>query len=211
VLRRPSPAMVVAFIALMLALAGTAYAAATIVNIADPTNPANVAKVDTAGRLATTAAGTVNVAAPAKPFSFPAASFPDGGATIQFGATTATVAFTGFRVANQSSVSTTLTIYQYGEPNSLCSTSSSTNRFLGQFSVPAGTTVDEQLTTAQIVKPLSGSPYWCFVTFANGPGGSAFWTTYSGYVVSGTFPPPGTAVSKMADATARNVTRADLR
>ena len=131
-------------------------------------------------------------APPRTPYSFPSASFTDGGATIQFGATNATVAFTGFRVANQSSVSTTLTIYQYGEPSASCSPSPASSRFLGQFSVPAGQTVDEQRTTPQIIKPLTGSPYWCFVTFASGSGSSDFYTTYSGYVVSGTFSPATT-------------------
>ena len=35
-------------------------------------------------------AGTVIIAGPKTPFSFPSASFTDGGATIQFGATAAT-------------------------------------------------------------------------------------------------------------------------
>ena len=55
-LRMPSPAMFVALGALTVALGGTAVAAtnvASIVNIADPTTPANVAKVDTSGALRT--------------------------------------------------------------------------------------------------------------------------------------------------------------
>jgi hypothetical protein len=192
-LRPPSLSTAIALLALSIAITGTAYAAApTLFSIADQTTPANTAKVS-AGALSTsgTVSGTVSAipAAPKTPFSFPSASFTDGGVTIQFGATNATVAFTGFRVANQSSVSTTLTIYQYGEPSASCSTSPASSRFLGQFSVLAGATVDEQRTTPQIVKPLTGSPYWCFVTFASGSGGSAFYTTYSGYVLSGTFSP----------------------
>src|SRR4051794_6043926 len=49
---RPSPAAVLAFIALMVALGGTALAATgQIVNIADGSNAANVAKVDSTGKL----------------------------------------------------------------------------------------------------------------------------------------------------------------
>jgi len=80
-------------------------------------------------------------------------------------------------------------MYELGEPSTTCDTGTSTRRFLGTFSVPAGQTVDEQLTTPQIVKPLSGSPYWCLVTVASGTS-SGFYTTYSGYVASGSFTPP---------------------
>jgi hypothetical protein len=51
-LRRPTPAGVLAFIALSVAIGGTALAATgQLVNIADPGNAANVAKVDGSGRL----------------------------------------------------------------------------------------------------------------------------------------------------------------
>jgi hypothetical protein len=215
-LRPPSLPTAISLLALSIAITGTAYAAGpTLFSIADHTTPANTAKVSAAGALSTagTISGTVSAipAAPKTPFSFPSASFPDNGATIQFGTTKATVAFTGFRVANQSSVSTTMSIYQYGEQSTSCSTSPTASRFLGQFSVPSGQTVDEQRTTPQIVKPLPGSPYWCFVTFANGPGGSAFYTTYSGYVVNGTFSPATTGgPTKPTPATVlRGETRAE--
>jgi hypothetical protein len=48
---RPSPALVLAFVALLVAMGGTAYAATSIVNLADPTTPANKAKVDATGHL----------------------------------------------------------------------------------------------------------------------------------------------------------------
>jgi hypothetical protein len=216
-LRRPSLPTAISLLALSIAVTGTAYAAApTLFSIADQTTPANTAKVSATGALSTsgTVSGTVSAipAAPKTPFSFPSASFTDGGVTIQFGATNATVAFTGFRVANQSSVSTTMSIYQYAEPSASCSTSPASSRFLGQFSVLAGETVDEQRATPQIIKPLTGSPYWCFVTFASGSTGTAFYTTYSGYVVSGTFSPAttgGPTAPQLAPAgTLRGETRA---
>jgi hypothetical protein len=217
-LRSPSLPTAISLLALSIAITGTAYAAApTLFSIADHTTPANTAKVSAAGALSTTGtvSGTVSAipAAPKTPFSFPSASFTDGSVTIQFGTTNATVAFTGFRVANQSSVPTTLSIYQYGEPSASCSTSPTSSRFLGQFSVLAGETVDEQRTTPQIIKPLPGSPYWCFVTFASGSTGTAFYITYSGYVVSGTFSPATTGgpTAKIDPATAlRGETRAEV-
>ena len=88
--------------------------------------------------------------------------------------------------------------------STLCDLGNSANRrFLGQFSVPTEETVDEQLTTPQIVGPIAGSPSWCFVTFASGSGGTAFWTTYNGYVVAGTFAPSSATIDP-------SVTRQDL-
>jgi hypothetical protein len=51
------------------------------------------------------------------------------------------------------------------------------------------------------------------VTFASGTGGSSFYTTYSGYVVSGTFSPAttGTPSDRIGPATAlRDETRAEV-
>jgi hypothetical protein len=99
-----------------------------------------------------------------------------------------------------------MSIYQYPESSTLCDRGTAGSRkFLGQFSVPAGQTVDEQLSTPQIIKPIPGSPDWCFVNFASVPGGPAVITTYSGYVVSGTFT---TAAALAPDATRRDVERA---
>jgi hypothetical protein len=60
---RPSTGTILGAIAVFVALGGTAFAAgATVVNIADPTTPANVAHVDKTGRLQVAAqvANTVN-------------------------------------------------------------------------------------------------------------------------------------------------------
>jgi hypothetical protein len=51
-IRRPSPALVVASIAIIIATAGTAFAATgQLVNITDPGNAAQAAKVDATGKL----------------------------------------------------------------------------------------------------------------------------------------------------------------
>jgi hypothetical protein len=167
------------------------------VNISDHSASAFFAKVDSSGALktvGTVSGGNVSISAPQTAFSFPAISFMDGLLKAQFPATNATLAFTGFRVANGTSASTTMSLYEFGETSTACDLSgSSAERFLGEFAVPAGETVDEQLTTPQILKPLSGRPYWCLVTFASGTTSEGFYTNYSGYVASGTFTPPTSA------------------
>src|SRR5579875_1806125 len=57
---RPSTGTVLGAIALFIALGGTAFAAgATVVNIADPTTPSNVAHVNASGRLETAGSDSV--------------------------------------------------------------------------------------------------------------------------------------------------------
>jgi hypothetical protein len=61
--RRPNTATIIAFVALLVALGGTAFAATgQIVNLADPSNAAQVAHVDATGRLAVSdGAGSLTV------------------------------------------------------------------------------------------------------------------------------------------------------
>ena len=210
-LRPPSLATAIALLALSIAVTGTAVAAAPHLFAIAGKSGGHVAKVSSAGALSTTAsvAGAVRIAAPATPFSFTGLSFVDSGVSIQFGATNATLAFTGFRVSNQTNVNTSMSIYQYPETSTLCDQGTAGSRkFLGQFSVPAGQTVDEQLSTPQIVKPIPGFPDWCFINVATGPGGAAVITTYSGYVVSGTFT---AAAALQANATRQDVQRVYAR
>jgi hypothetical protein len=59
---RPSTGTILGATAVFIALGGTAFAAgATVVNIADPTAPANVAKVDASGKLQTSGSVTNTV------------------------------------------------------------------------------------------------------------------------------------------------------
>ena len=103
---------------------------------------------------------------------------------------------TGIRVANVSTTDTNVVMWQYGFSSSgaTCSTSGSNgSRFLGEFAVPAGQTVEEPLTTPLILKPLSTGGGWCLITFASGNTGQAFYITYNGYTVSGAFTTAATA------------------
>jgi hypothetical protein len=180
---------------LLSPLVGSALATVgSTVNISDRSSSAFFAKVDGNGALKTTATvtgGNVAIGAPQSAFSFAVLDFPAAGPKRQFLATSATLAFTGFRVANGTAATAGLYLYQYPETSTQCDTTSTTGRkFLGAFWVRVGDTIVEQLTTPQIIKPISGSPYWCLVAVAEGTSGQSFFTTYSGYVVSGSFVPP---------------------
>jgi hypothetical protein len=188
-MRLPSPALVVACLALLLGAGGVAYgtvkATGNAVNIVDGTNAAYLAKVSSSGELVTS--GNARPLAPTKPFNFAAISFTDGGFTGQFAPTTATLALTGIRVANSTGNATNITIYQYMGTGSGCFSATGTSRFLGQWMVPAGQTLVEPLTTPLVLKPATAGQPWCLATYASGSGGYGFYITYNGYVVSGTF------------------------
>jgi hypothetical protein len=204
-LRAPSLPTAISLLALSIASTGTAYAAAPqLFSLADQNTPSHTAVVNAAGAL--TVNGSVLTALRGGSFSFPAVSFSDAAATAQFTATNATLAFTGFRVANDTSEATTLTLYEYASTSTACATSGN-SKFLGQFSVLAGDTVDEQLATPLIVKPIAGGAYWCFVTYASGSTGTSFYTTYSGFPISGSFSPSKISVKPGHE---RQVTRRDL-
>ena len=194
---------------LLSPLVGSALATVgSTTNISDHSASAYFAKVDSTGALKTTSTvtgGNVSISAPQSAFNFPAINNTDESPVTQFGATNATLAFTGFRVANDTSESTTLQMYEYGESSTTCASASPTHRFLGEFSVPAGQTVDEQLTTPQILKPLSGSPYWCLINYATGTSGQSFYTNYSGYIASGNFTPPTVAPQPGSTASRSNL------
>lgn len=187
-LRPPSLSLVVALLALVVATTGTAVAAGpTLMSIADHTTPANTATVSAAGALSVS--GNVAIVAPKTPFDFTAQSFEDGDLSQQMNPTAATIAITGFRVSNGTPNGMTMRLYEYPETNIQCVVRG-TPRYLGDFSVNAGDTYGEQTTTPIIVKPLAGSPKWCLITFASGTSSQGVFTTYNGYVISGSFTPP---------------------
>src|SRR5947209_6026786 len=93
-LPRPSPALVVACLALLLALGGASSAAVratgTAENIVDPVNPAQIAKVDATGKLLVgdgagglTVDGAVRPLAPTSSFSKSAAMPGSAVSTVQ--------------------------------------------------------------------------------------------------------------------------------
>jgi hypothetical protein len=194
---------------LLSPLVGTALATVgQVVNISDHSASAYFAKVDSSGALhtvGTVSGGNVSISAPQSAFSFTGINQSNGVLTGQFAATNATLAFTGFRIAEVNSEPITVYVYQLGESSTTCDPSYTTSRFLGTFEVPGYDTVDEQLTTPQVLKPFGGKPYWCLALDADG-GGGGFYATYSGYGVSGSFTPP---VSAPPPGKARVMTRQD--
>jgi hypothetical protein len=77
----------------------------------------------------------------------------------------------------------------------LCSLTTGGFRFIEEWAVPAGQTVEEQLTTPIVLKPLGAGQDWCLGSFAVGDTGGGFFVGYNGYVVSGTFSSPTTHVA----------------
>src|SRR5438552_1758168 len=101
---RPSIGTILGGVALFIALGGTALAATgQIVNIADPTTPANMAKVDSTGALKTagtaTVSGFIGQTIPKTAFFGQSAFFTFPSATL-IGANKATVALTRLDLVN---------------------------------------------------------------------------------------------------------------
>src|SRR4051812_40906718 len=96
-LHTPSLPTALSFLALSIALGGTALAATgQLVNIGDPNQAAQVATVDTTGALKTNGA----TALPRGPFSAGASVLNNAEDTSVVGPTTAALAITGIRIAN---------------------------------------------------------------------------------------------------------------
>jgi hypothetical protein len=216
--RRPSPAMVVAFVALLVALGGTAYAATTIVNIADPNTPANVAKVDASGALRTagtsTVSGFVGQAAPKIPFYGQAFVSPFG-TTQLIGASKATVALTRLEMDNPydqtSSAQARLTLSQRGGNATTCN---GDFRTIGTYTADAGETVAANMASPIVLKPLVSNTVWCLMASLTIEGNPSSITAptvgYSGYVVSGTLgalPGPVALGSAATQGKAPRITR----
>jgi hypothetical protein len=191
--RRPSPAMVVAFVALLVALGGTAYAATTIVNIADPNTPANVAKVDNSGALKTagtsTVSGFVGQTAPKTPFYGQTFVSPFGVNQL-IGASKATVALTRFEMDNPfdqtGSAQARLVLSQRAGNATACN---GDFRPIGTYTADAGETVAANMESPIVLKPLVNNTVWCLMaslTIQGNPSSVTLPTAaYSGYVVSG--------------------------
>jgi len=202
-LPRPSPALVIASFALLLAAEGVSFAAvkaATAVNIADPTTPSRLAHVDANGALATSATvpGGVTVALPRLPFRVSSYAFADGGASYWQAPTNATLAITEIRFSDNANGPASVFLYQYGAASASDCAFAGGSRSLGYYFVPANDTVVETMQTPLVLKRLAGAPYYCLVAFASDPGntGTGLDFTVGGYVPSGSFTPaePAAAV-----------------
>lgn len=184
-LRAPSLPTAISLLALAIVLTGTAFAATgQIVNIADPSNSAHVAKVDANGALHTSFT-------PAVPFA--GSITMSANSMMQITApTTATVAFTRFLASNLADSSLhsafQISIYEFGGKNGVCNGSS---RWLASYDVSPSATVVDALATPMVLQPLSGYPQWCLeatAALSDNPGSYYLpHFAWNGYVVSGTF------------------------
>ena len=196
---RPSPAMLVAFAALMVALGGTAYAATTLVNIADPITPANKARVDVNGALKTagtsTVTGFVGETAPKTPFFGQRYISPSGTETL-IAANKATMALTRLSFDNYHSNTgaANVNLAQQGGNATVCNGASG-YRNIGSYNVGIGETFSDSMGSPLVLKPLSAGTVWCLIASTTIQGNPSSYylpgVAWSGYVVAGT-PPAGT-------------------
>jgi hypothetical protein len=191
-LRAPSAAMVIAFIALFVALSGTAVAVApTVVNIADPTAPTRVAGVDSTGRLKTVS----TQGAPARPFSVYKELFDITAVVnnVVIPATGATVAVSRIDISPWSGSNLRRFVYleQYAVPAGGSCDSPLSFRIVGVYEVGPGTVSIDEPGTPMILKPLPGAAQYCLIaqSYPNAATDSTFqYFVASGFVVSGTLP-----------------------
>jgi hypothetical protein len=196
--KRPSTGTVLGLLALFVALGGTALAATgQLVNIADGTNAAYLAKVDSTGALKTTT--TAPPTPPAKTFS--AETLAYDAAAIQynalFPATSATIAINRIVLAphRNSTIAREVRLYQFWVPaGATCDIANLyAYKELAVYRVNAETLTDV-MPTPLVFKPQSGRP-WC-LALNLGPSGADsnnfLFVNLSGWVVSGT-PPAGTS------------------
>jgi hypothetical protein len=217
-LRRPSPGMVVALLALFVALGGTALAATgTIVNIADPRTAANVAKVDATGALKTagtaTVGGSVAETPPRSPFFGHAFVLTSSTRTL-IAANKATVALTRLLFENHydqtnSAVANLVLLLQGGNATT-CDGSSGTKE-IGSYDVPAGQTLADVMGSPIVLKPLVAGDVWCLTaqaTLQSNPGGYFLPNVaFSGYVAAGTLPAGAVASPPPAPGAAPRASR----
>jgi hypothetical protein len=203
--RAPSLPTAISLLALAIVLTGTAFAATgQIVNIADPSNAAHVAKVDVNGALRTSST-------PVQPFAGSTSLTANSLAQIT-PPTTATVAFTRFLASNLADSSLhaafQISIYQFGGSGGTCN---GTSKWLASYDVSPSSTVVDALPSPLVLKPLTGYPQWCLeavATLSDNPGSYYLpHFAWNGYVVSGTFSGAAAAQgpSTPAEAAAKHV------
>ncbi len=177
---------------LLSPLVGSALATAgQIVNVSDPSAPYTV-RVDSTGALKT--AGLDAPTLPRLPFNSSKFVYA-GGSSIVLGPTTATVALTDLKIANNfgNTGARRLSFWQYsaGSPNTSCNATHL--RYLGDYDVAARESIHANFQTPLVLKPLVGLEAWCLLVFGAAPAGDttnyAINVSVGGYVPSGTFVP----------------------
>jgi hypothetical protein len=205
--RRPSAGVVLGFVALCVALGGTALAATgQLVNIADPGNASQVAKVDTAGSLQTrVSTGSVyatQASSRAFDFSRSVTNYNAGAGYQTLFSTTATLAITSLSVTNSIYNADPWELYLNYSPipsGGQCAAFAAGYRVLAKVNVAAGGTQALPLPTPMLLKPAAAGASWCLMAGAaprngtsNAANGNDVRVNGVGFIVSGSFTaPPG--------------------
>jgi hypothetical protein len=196
-LHLPSPALVVAIVAVVLALGGVAWAATgQLVNIADPTNASNVAKVNGSGELRVVSR---SAATPANTPLFAAGYYPVGTHTL-FGPTTATLALDHVNLRNpngNTSYANTTFRFTIGRTSVTSGTCGTTMTPLAMYTLRPGDNAVDSWPVPLRIKPVGTAPFCVALLVAGDPTnpGSVVHpcVAVQGQVVSGTYTGPGTA------------------
>jgi hypothetical protein len=162
---RPSPAMLVA-------LGGTAYAATTIVNIADPTTPANKAKVGR-DRLPQDGVDRVGRGRPKTPFfAHDFAFVGPGGTNVLITANQATVALSRVVLenyyGNAAGQTAQILLAQVGG-NAISCDLSSAPHIIGMYDVAPGQSSADPMEIPVVLKPLATGDVWCLMAVTTKP------------------------------------------
>jgi hypothetical protein len=203
-LRLPAPSMVVALIALVIALGGTAVAATgTVVNIADGHTATRLATVDVSGALKTVGSvtsGFVGPMAPKYPF-FGKIFLSSAGTNPAITANKSVVALTRIVIDNYygqtANAAIQVSLFELGGNATTCDGTSG-SRPIGIYDVQAGTSFSDSMQSPIVLQPLQPNTVWCLNAFVSvqGSPGSYFLPalSISGYTSSG--PPPNVVSNK---------------
>lgn len=186
----PTPATAISWLAVVIALGGTAAATtATLVNIADSTGT-KIAFVDGAGRLKTTAAPSPGLSA------FTSFSYAPTSAMAVLGPSQASVVVSSIGMSNPylqtngAPASVTLGI----ERTTNASCPNSVGKMIGAYSLHAGTSFQMVFPAGPVLKPKVAGESWRLMAYTSVQGNPG--TVYNqivsvnGYVESGSFTPP---------------------
>lgn len=162
-----------------------------IVNISDPSSASYTARVDSTGALKTTGLDAPTL--PRLPFN--SSTGVQAGIGIRIlGPTTATVALTDIKIANDFRNTGARLVafneYSAAAPNSSCS--NVRHRALGYYDVPARDSIHANFETPLVLKPLATGDAWCLAVSMAVPIGDnnyAVGISVGGYVPSGLFFP----------------------
>ena len=199
-------------LAVVLAASGTAYAVtATVVNIADPTTPSRVAKVDAAGRLNTVEpVVTVNLTS----ISFPNASH---NGDLYSAPTSAPLGVSKFALVPLGPTSGVWSVYLFQVPvlaDGTCSTTTTTRTLGYAVAGDAGSAGGQDYAVPITVTPVGTAKYCLdvFYRLATGTatGTESFGLQVTAYAISGKYsasaaadPTPATPRSKAAAVAGR--------